>query len=410
MKPAYDFIPVDISLLRRWFPVLALPLIVAVFADWLRADETDLLRHSGALLGLGLCWVGAISRAVWAPWITSVFAFFALFLLVSTLEARVAPVDVWALVVVAPLLVFSTLCISFGTTYRWWTGQALSIDQLQEGFARNRAWERPSRALGQHVVLLHAALATLLPIVWILDVAISPGNALGGAIGDAFTTEHFEVLLTDPEFWLWTRNSIIVAVGTTVFGLALAIPAGYALSRYRFSGHKETLFLFMLVQMFPGAMIIVPFFLVMKTLGLLNSSLSLIIVYSVTTIPLCVFMLKSYFDSIPYALEEAAQLDGCSQFTVLWRIILPLSLPALLVTGLFSFLSAWNEFLLALVFNTDNSQFTLPVGLASMIPSTGQRWGDFAAASILVSAPVVILFFLFQRALIGGMSAGSVKG
>ena len=91
-------------------------------------------------------------RAVWAPWITSVFALFALFLLVSTLEANVAPVDVWALVVVAPLLVFSTLCISFGTTYRWWTGKALSIDQLQEGFARNRAWERPSRALGQHIV------------------------------------------------------------------------------------------------------------------------------------------------------------------------------------------------------------------------------------------------------------------
>ena len=214
--------------------------------------------------------------------------------------------------------------------------------------------------------------------------------------------------MTDTEFWLWTRFNHCSG-GYTVFGLALAIPAGYALGRYRFSGHKETLFLFMLVQMFPGAMIIVPFFLVMKTLGLLNSSLSLIIVYSVTTIPLCVFMLKSYFDSIPYALE-AAQLDGCSQFTVLWHIILPLSLPALLVTGLFSFLSAWNEFLLALVFNTDNSQFTLPVGLASMIPSTGQRWGDFAAASILVSAPVVILFFLFQRALIGGMSAGSVKG
>ena len=387
MTPAYDFVPIDIRLLRRWLPVLALPLLVAIFADWLRADETDLLRHSGALLAFGLCWVGAVSRAVWAPWIASVFALFALFLLVSTLKAKVAPVDVWALVVVAPLLVFSTLCISFGTTYRWWTGQALSIDQLQEGFARNRTWERPSRALGQHVVLLHAALATLLPIVWIMDVAISPGNALGGAIGDAFTTEHFEVLLTDPEFWMWTRNSIIVAVGTTVFGLALAIPAGYALSRYRFSGHKETLFLFMLVQMFPGAMIIVPFFLVMKTLGLLNSSLSLIIVYSVTTIPLCVFMLKSYFDSIPYALEEAAQLDGCSQFTVLWRIILPLSLPALLVTGLFSFLSAWNEFLLALVFNTDNSQFTLPVGLASMIPSTGHD-GAISQLRVFSSVPL----------------------
>ena len=216
-------------------------------------------------------------------------------------------------------------------------------------------------------------------------------------------------MLGGENFWIWTRNSLIVAIGTTLVGLLLAIPAGYAFSRYDFAGRKGSMFVFMLVQMFPGVIILVPYFLVMKTLGLLNSSIGLIIVYSVTALPLCVWMLKGFFDSVPRALEEAALLDGCTQVEVFFRIVLPLSLPAVAITALFSFITAWNEFLLALVFNTSNDAYTLPVGLASMIPATGQQWGDFAAASIIVSIPVVVMFIFFQRALIQGMSAGQRK-
>ena len=120
--------------------------------------------------------------------------------------------------------------------------------------------------------------------------------------------------------------------------------------------------------------------------------------------------LKGFFDTVPRALEEAALLDGCTQVEVFFRIVLPLSLPAVAMTALFSFITAWNEFLLALVFNTSNEQYTLPVGLASMIPVTGQLWGDFSAASIVVSIPIVVLFIMFQKSLIQGLSAGSVKG
>ena len=120
--------------------------------------------------------------------------------------------------------------------------------------------------------------------------------------------------------------------------------------------------------------------------------------------------LKGFFDTVPRELEEAALMDGCSQTQVFWKIVLPLSLPAVAVTALFSFLAAWNEFLLALTFNTSESMYTLPVGLASLISSTGQAWGDFAAASLLVSLPVVVLFIVFQRFLIEGLSAGGVKG
>ena len=170
------------------------------------------------------------------------------------------------------------------------------------------------------------------------------------------------------------------------------------------------MFSFLLVQMFPGIIILVPYYLVMKTLGLLNTSMGLILAYSVTALPLCVWMLKGFFDTVPRELEEAALLDGCNQAQVFRRVILPLSLPAVAVTALFSFLAAWNEYLLALTFMSDNEKYTLPVGLASMVMSKNPMWGDFAAASLLVSIPVVILFVVFQRFLIEGLSAGSVKG
>jgi len=214
----------------------------------------------------------------------------------------------------------------------------------------------------------------------------------------------------ESEFWIWTRNSLVISIGTTLLGLALAIPAGYAFSRFKFRGREQAMFSFLLVQMFPGIIILVPYYLVMKTLGLLNTSMGLILAYSVTALPLCVWMLKGFFDTVPRELEEAALLDGCSQAQVFRRVILPLSLPAVAVTALFSFLAAWNEYLLALTFMSDNEKFTLPVGLASMIMSKNPMWGDFAAASLLVSIPVVILFIVFQRFLIEGLSAGSVKG
>ena len=289
-----------------------------------------------------------------------------------------------------------------------WAAGRGDASLAEAGLARNRRLGPRIQAAGLHL-LLHAVALIAIPVIWIVDVAISPGNALGGAIGDAFTLEHFTRIVAGEAFWTSTRNSLIVALGTTLAGLGLAIPAGYAFSRCQFAGRKQSMFLFMLIQMFPGTIILVPYFMVMKTLGLLNTSLGLILVYSVTALPLCVWMLKGFFDTVPKALEEAAPLDGCSQLQVFLRIVLPLSLPAVAITALFSFLAAWNEFLLALVFNTSNEMFTLPVGLASMIAATGQQWGDFAAVSILVSVPVVILFIAFQKTLIQGLTLGALK-
>ncbi len=291
-----------------------------------------------------------------------------------------------------------------------WASRKLSTQAVEYGLQRNHGLDEKHRTFGAHITLIHFVIITLLPLVWILDIALSPGNALGGTIGDSFTGEHFSKILGSDSFWTWMTNSLIVSIGTCLLGLTIAIPAGYAFSRYKFTGRDVSMFAFLLVQMFPGIIILVPYFLVMKSLGLLNSHLGLILAYCVTALPLCVWMLKGFFDTVPRELEEAAVLDGCNQFQVFTKVVLPLSLPAVAVTALFSFLAAWNEFLLALTFNTSNDMYTLPVGLASLISSTGQAWGDFAAASLLVSLPVALLFLFFQKFLIEGLSAGGVKG
>ena len=294
-----------------------------------------------------------------------------------------------------------------------WIYDQISDKKVYEGYLSDEQIYPKIKNYSEHVFLIFLSALIIVPVLWILDTSFSPGNSLtssdGFNIGD-WTTVHFNNIISSDEFYLWVKNSLIVSIGTTILGLSIAIPAGYGFSRYNFYGKKSIMFSFILVQMFPGVIIIVPYFILMKTLGLLNTSIGLIFAYSVTALPLCVWMLKGYFDTIPRELEEAARIDGCSQFKVFWKIIIPLSLPAIAVTALFSFLAAWNEFLLALTFNTSNEKYTLPVGLASFISPTKQLWGDFAALSIIAAIPIVVLFIVFQKYLINGLTAGSVKG
>lgn len=269
------------------------------------------------------------------------------------------------------------------------------------------------RRAATYLFLTVFSLATLFPVLWVLKMALRPEQTFATSLNPLPTElslANFADIVFAPDFGRQLANSVVVALATTLVGVFLACTAGYAFSRFRFPGRRAGLMAFLVTQMFPGTMMMIPLYHVLDRLGLLDQLLGLILVYSTTAIPFCVWMLKGYFDTIPRDLEESALMDGAGQFTIFWRIILPLSRPAIAVTALFSFMTAWNEYILAATFMSAERTYTLPVALQHYVGEYTTEWGHFAAGAILVSAPVMALFFLLQKQLVGGLTAGGVKG
>jgi arabinogalactan oligomer / maltooligosaccharide transport system permease protein len=270
-----------------------------------------------------------------------------------------------------------------------------------------------------HLILVVTTLAVLYPVLWVLKMALTPSQAFSMdpmPFPTEVSLQNFaEVIGTKAAdgSWLFGRqllNSLFVSAVTSALGITLACTAGYAMSRWAFPGRDVGMSMFLVTQMFPGVVMAIPLYILLDEAGLLNSMLGLALVYSTTAVPFSTWNLKGYFDTIPVELEEAALMDGASRWMTFTRIILPLARPALVVTALFSFMTAWNEFILAATFMSDERAFTLPVVLQSYVGDFGTEWGRFAAGSILVSLPVMLLFFALQRYLVEGLTAGSVKG
>lgn len=276
--------------------------------------------------------------------------------------------------------------------------------------------EKKELSIGSHIILILASIVSIFPILWIFATSLKskndvlkPGLSL---IPSNPTLANYQYVLSMDNyiFWKWLGNSVMVALITTVVGLFLASTTAYAFSRFEFKGKKFLLYSYLLTQMFPGAILIVPLYNIMKDFGLLNSYTGLLIAYSTISLPFCVWMLKSFFDTIPKSLEEAALIDGLTSFGTFWKIIMPLSLPGLSVTAFFSFITAWNEFMFALTFMSTSNHYTLPVGLRSFVFEFNTDWNYMAAGAIVVSLPVLIFFFIAQKFIIGGLTSGGVKG
>jgi arabinogalactan oligomer/maltooligosaccharide transport system permease protein len=280
---------------------------------------------------------------------------------------------------------------------------------------KRSAWVMPLT----HMALVVICLVVLYPAVWVVGLALSPTQGFTPGLWPLPahpTLANFQELLgtTDKNghllFLRQIANSVLIAALTTAVGMLLSTTAAYAMSRFTFTGRKLGLTALLATQMFPATMMSVPLYEIMNRLHLLNTISGLVLVYSTSSIPFCVWMLKGYFDTIPRDLEEAALLDGASYGQIFWRVVLPLARPALAVTALFSFMTAWNEFVLAATFIDDATKFTLPVALQRFVGEYKTEWGHFAAGALIVSAPVMGVFFALQKHLVGGLTAGGVKG
>jgi arabinogalactan oligomer/maltooligosaccharide transport system permease protein len=277
---------------------------------------------------------------------------------------------------------------------------------------------RPLFRFVAFVAVLVLTGVVLFPVYAVVVMSLSRAPGFSVVIAPdwtALTLDHFARVLgaTDAEGrWLFGRqllNSLVVSSAATAVGIILSTSAAYAFSRMRFPGHRAAMSFFLVTQMFPATMMVVPLYLLVSAMDLVDSVVGLVLVYATTSLPFCIWMLKGYFDTVPQDLDEAALIDGASRVRVFYQIILPLGRPAIAVTALFSFIGAWNEFILAATFLSRREAFTLPVTLYHHVGGHGADWGAFAAGSIVVSIPVCALFFYLQRNLVGGLSAGAVK-
>lgn len=293
---------------------------------------------------------------------------------------------------------------------------------------RTSSYEGYQPSLLQQIIynglLVCICFAVLYPALWVVKMALTPSQAFSMDLSpfpSTISMENFWIVLTGdnpltPEFdgnWTFLRqfwNSTVIALLTSVIGLGFSCTAAYGMSRFEFPGKEQGMGLFLLTQMFPGVVMAIPLYILMDSLGLLNSAMGLALAYSATSVPFSTWNLKGYFDTIPQDLEDAAKIDGASQWTIFTKIILPLSTPALSVTALFSFMTAWNEFILAATFLSDSKAYTLPVLLQSYVGNFQTQWGLFAAGAIIASLPVMLLFFFLQKNLVEGLTSGSVKG
>ena len=270
------------------------------------------------------------------------------------------------------------------------------------------------KRLAIHLLLAFAALVAAFPIIRVLGVALRPGNRIldteFAIIPPGATFEAFQHVLFETDLPLWLFNSLVITTGTAFVGLLIAATSAYAFARYKFPGRGLGLTMLLATQLIPAAMLLVPIFILAVQFNLRNSFVGMVIALSVTSVPFSIWILRGYYETVPIELEEAAQIDGCSKLEAFWRILLPLSTPALAIVFLFNFLAAWNDFFLARILLSKEELLTWTLGLNRFQGQFQTQWNDLAAASIMISIPVVALFLYSSKWLVSGVTAGGVKG
>jgi N,N'-diacetylchitobiose transport system permease protein len=261
-------------------------------------------------------------------------------------------------------------------------------------------------------------LVAIFPVYWMVSTAFKTNDEIFTTdfipFPTQFTFAHIERVLTDGvaghSIWLYMRNSAIVALGTVLIGAVFALLSATAVARFRFKGRTAFLALLLVAQMIPAEALLIPLFLSVKRLGLYDQLLGLIVAQVALTLPFGIWMLRTFVAAVPKSLEEAAWIDGASRFTTFWKVLFPLLAPGLVATSIFSFITAWNELIMALYLLGDPTKYTMPVALQYFFGQKGTDWGAIMASSTMMTIPVVIFFLLVQRRMVSGLVAGAVKG
>lgn len=279
---------------------------------------------------------------------------------------------------------------------------------------KDRDLDRPGlpTQLLLYLVLGLGLILTLIPFLWMLSTSLKSGDGLSAMppqwIPQPPTLEHYRKLFAEVAFLRHFGNSLVVALGATLASLLVNALAGYAFAKYRFPGRERLFALLLATMMVPGQVTMMPVFMLLRELGLLNAYSGLILPGSASVF--AIFLIKQFMEALPDELLEAARIDGCSEWAIFWRIVLPLSKPVLATVALFTFMGAWNEFLWALIVMLDEAKYTLPVALANLSGQHNTEWGLLMAGAVVVILPVVLLFLLLQKFYVRGITLTGLKG
>jgi multiple sugar transport system permease protein len=275
---------------------------------------------------------------------------------------------------------------------------------------------RPPRlgSLASYAVLLALAVWTLGPLYWMVATSLKTNSEIYGTTATLWprrpTLANYDVLFARTPFLVYFRNSTVIALVTTVLTVLTSALGAYALVRLNFPGRRLLARILVYTYLVPQSLLFIPLFTILVNAGLSNARSGLVLAYLGFTVPFCTWLLMGYFMSVPVELEEAGLVDGCSRAGVLFRIIMPVTLPALAVTAFFSFTLSWNEYLYASVFVSDVNAKTIPTGIPSFIIEDVFFWGPMMASTVLSAIPPLVVYFVFQRWLITGLTLGAVKG
>jgi ABC-type glycerol-3-phosphate transport system permease component len=272
----------------------------------------------------------------------------------------------------------------------------------------------PKRAIGVYVVLGLYFSFLLLPVLYMVLASFTSQSFLFSSqlipsLGD-LSIDNYVSVLSRGQFQQYFVNSLIVATATTLLVLTVGVFAGYSMSRFDYPGRNGLLYAFLSTQMLPIVLILIPFYVLMFSLNLVDSLLGIIIAHSVIGIPLGTWLLKGYIDDIPESLDEAAKMDGCSHIQVLYRVIVPLAMPGIAVAGFYTFILSWNDFLLVSVLSQTAGTRTLPFGLQLFQSQNAVAWNLLITAAVITMAPVIALFAVAQKWVVEGLASGGMKG